>query len=174
MKSSAEWWEEVKRSPEKLHDWLIKQYRGEVTAAARIVQLGEQFNVNRNIQDVLKTIAEQEDNHASWIRVLLHARNVDPGPEDVPSRYWSKTLVDINDFETGSAVAAHAEGMRLERIKVISEDAEAPDDIRKTFKRILRDELFHEQAFREMSTAQALEKTKGNHEAGMAALGLTI
>ncbi len=49
-------------------------------------------------------------------------------------RYWKITMT--NDFENDgqyAAVAAHAEEMRLERIKVIMDDAEADQGIRRTF-----------------------------------------
>ena len=46
-------------------------------------------------------------------------------------------LAAIEDLETGCAVGAHAERMRLERIEVIAGDPEAPADIRAVFARIL-------------------------------------
>ena len=38
-RSSAAWWAETREDPERLVAWLFAQYRGEVTAAERIVRL---------------------------------------------------------------------------------------------------------------------------------------
>lgn len=174
MKTSKQWWDEVKASPEAINEWLQKQYTGEVTAADRIVRLGEQFDANPKAQKILATIAAQEAQHAEWIRALLVVRGINPEVGNAEKRYWAKTLPGIVDFETGAAVAAHAEKMRLERIQVICDDEDAPWDIRYTFKKILKDELWHEKAFRALSTDDALEKTLHGHEEGRESLGLVI
>ena len=77
------------------------------------------------------------------------------------------------DIATGTAVAAHAEGMRLERIRVIADDESAPVDIRDTFTKILKDEVWHEKAFTNLSTPDALGATMGDYKLGREALGLT-
>ena len=174
MKTSLTWWKEVRQSPELLADWLVKQYRGEVTAASRIRLLGMRFNVDTKIKSILEAIAQQEEIHAAWILELLAARGLAhfATTDDAENRYWAETLPGITDFETGSAVAAHAEKMRLDRITAISEDVLAPFDIVSTFQKILRDELWHERMFRQMSTDAALTATAGDHERGMQVLGL--
>lgn len=174
MKTSLTWWNEVKASASLLEDWLVKQYRGEVTAADRIRKLADNYATKGQHRKTLEVIASQEETHASWILGLLKTRGIDPSVENAEGRYWASTLPGIEDFETGTAVAAHAENMRLERIQVISEDQEAPEDIRSVFKKILVDEKFHERAFRSMSTPKALAKTQGNHELGRTALGLVV
>lgn len=174
MKTSAQWWEETKASPEKLIEWLKKQYTGEVTAAARIVALGEQFKVDTKTKSILAAIAAQEDQHATWIHDLLADRGVTPEIGDENKRYWKHALPGITDFEHGAAVGAHAEKMRLERIQVISEDQAAPADVRLAFQKILKDELWHEKAFRSLSTPSALLATLSNHEAGAQSLGLVV
>jgi rubrerythrin len=177
MKTSEAWWQETKASEHLINDWLFKQWRGEVTAASRIVRFAEQFATDGHAVKVLDAIAEQERTHASWIEGLLVARGllVDAKVvEHAEKRYWQETLPGITDFETGAAVAAHAEGMRLARIRVIAGDETAPSDIRTVFERILKDEEWHERAFSELSSSAALEATKASHEAGMVALGLTI
>jgi hypothetical protein len=174
-RTSAQWWAETKADPAKFNEWLLKQYRGEVTAAVRIVKLGEQFGITGKNAVTLGVIAGQEANHAQWVGELLKARGIElPTVEEAEERYWAKTLPGIESFESGSAVAAHAEEMRLERIRVIVADADAPIDVRAVFTRILREEVFHARAFREMSTDAAMAATLNAHEAGMAALGLTI
>ncbi len=176
MKTSAQWWSDTKSSESKINDWLIKQWRGEVTASVRIRKLAEQYvDSSSREAKILNQIAEQEDMHASWIKILLDARRIEADRSEIlqaENRYWEKTLPGIKDFSTGTAVAAHAEGMRLERIRVIAGDAESPDDIRDTFAKILRDEEWHESAFLQLSTAEALEATQGDYELGRQALGL--
>ena len=172
MKTSQTWWNEVKASPSLLKEWLVKQYRGELTAASRIRKLALQFNVNVHDLKTLSVIAQQEETHASWVLGLLTSRGITPSTENAENRYWASTLPGIDSFETGTAVTTHAEAMRLERIQVISEDQTAPRDIREVFTKILVDEQFHERAFRSMTTSDALSKTYGNHELGRAALGL--
>jgi tRNA isopentenyl-2-thiomethyl-A-37 hydroxylase MiaE len=174
MQTASQWWESVKSDENKINDWLIKQYRGEVTAATRIIQFGLQYAGTEKQVDILATIAKQETQHAEWIYELLEARNIKPVVEDAEKRYWAKTLLGIKDFETGAAVAAHAEGMRLSRIRVIASDEFAPGDIREVFKKILKDEVWHEKAFTQLSSPEALEATKENHEAGVEALGLVL
>lgn len=173
MRTSAQWWSEVKANNAKFDQWLIRQYTGEVTAAQRIVQLGDRYGADEQQTKILNVIADQERQHAEWIRELLVARGIEPVVEEAEARYWAETLPGITDLDTGTAVAAHAEKMRLERIRVITEDADAPQDVRETFAKILRDELFHERAFRTMSSPEAMARTANNHELGMQALGLT-
>ena len=178
MKSSEEWWSEVKADDNKLLDWLRKQYHGEVTASLRIKTFIEQFKDQAGNEEwilTLEEISRQEETHAQWIAELLRARGHMPSLiENKENRYWDEALSGIEDWNTGCAVGAHAEKMRLERIKVISSDKGAPNDIRSVFLKILPQEEFHERAFREFSSEEALQKTKKNHEAGKNALGLEI
>ena len=48
---------------------------------------------------------------------LLRARGAKPVVLDKDERYWRETLDGIDSFESGAAVAAHAEEMRLARIE---------------------------------------------------------
>ena len=176
MKTSKQWWDEIKSSEIKTAAWLRKQWRGEVTAAQRINKLAEQHATNNRERSVLAQIAGQEETHASWIKTLLSNRNIEVDDTDIveaEERYWAKTLPGIKDFATGTAVAAHAEGMRLERIRVIADDESAPVDIRDTFTKILKDEVWHEKAFTNLSTPDALGATMGDYKLGREALGLT-
>jgi rubrerythrin len=172
MKTSKQWWNEVKADDAKFSDWLIKQYRGEVTAASRILAIIDQFDVTERARKVLTRIAGQESTHASWILSLLEARGITPSVEGAEERYWKQVMPAAVDFETTAAVGAHAEKMRLERIQVICDDESAPTDVRTTFKQILRQELFHERAFRKLAGPDAMAKTKYDHEQGRALLGL--
>lgn len=173
MQTSQQWWEATKNDPDRFNHWLVRQYTGEVTAASRITKLALDFNATGRNAKVLEVIAQQEAQHAEWIKGLLETRGVETVIEPAEDRYWAATLPGIDSLDTGTAVAAHAEKMRLDRIMVIANDPEAPSDVRETFAKILRDELFHERAFREMSSQEALDRTAGNHDLGMQALGLT-
>lgn len=176
MKTSQEWWNDIKTSDIKIAAWLRKQWRGEVTASYRIKKLSSQYATTEKECNILLTIAVQEETHASWIKDLLDNRNIEVNDSSIveaEERYWAKTLPGIKDFATGTAVAAHAEGMRLERIRVIARDETAPADIRETFVKILKDEVWHEKAFTQLSTTKALNSTLGDYKLGREALGLS-
>lgn len=174
MKTSQQWWDEVKNDSDKFNDWLVKQYRGEVTAASRIFAVMVHFDVSKPAKKVLTKIAEQESMHAEWIRELLNARGLKATMDFAEDRYWAEVLPGAIDFETAAAVGAHAEQMRLERINVIVEDKDTPEDIRHTFEKILKQEIFHASAFAKLAGVDAMAKTKYSHEQGLALLGLVI
>lgn len=174
QKTSKQWWQETKADPAKLTEWLKKQYTGEVTASQRILDLRDKFQVDGKDHKILTFIANQEQTHAQWILELLHNRGIEPEVGDPNKRYWKETLKGIEDLETGCAVGAHAEAMRLDRIREIAYDVTAPHDIVTKFTKILIDEVGHEKLFRKLSTPEALEATRANHEAGAAALGLVV
>lgn len=175
--TSAEWWETTGKDPERLMAWLRKQYHGEATAYLRLLQFIDKFVhqcPSPRRAAIVGQIAEQERRHAEWIGKLLIDRG-DPDPrviEGKVERYWDETLGGIVSWETGCAVAAHAEGMRLARIRAIANDPGAPEDVRDVFCKILPEEEWHEQAFSSLATPEALDETKANHQAGAAALGL--
>jgi len=172
MKSSKMWWDSIKSDSDKFNDWLIKQYRGEVTAASRIKSFADNYATDSRNKKILGVIAKQESKHAAWVLDLLMARGIEPNIEHAEERYWKETLPEVESFETGAAVGAHAEAMRLERIKVICEDHSAPADVREVFKKILREEIFHERAFRTMAGVEAMIATQESHERGKELLGL--
>ncbi len=173
MRTSKQWWEEVKADTEKFNRWLVKQYRGEVTASNRINLFATHFADEGSFQaKLLKSIALDESKHARWILDILKSRGLEPSIEGAGERYWSKTVPRILSFEYGCAVGAHAEGMRLERIRTIAGDESAPADIRSIFQRILEDEVFHERAFREMAGPEAMDRTLAAHRQGREVLGL--
>jgi rubrerythrin len=176
MKTSKQWWDEVKGSEHKTEAWLRKQWRGEVTASFRIKKLAEQYTDSTSRESkILNQIASQEETHAEWVKTLLISRGITVDDTEIAKaedRYWAQTLPGIKDFSTGTAVAAHAEGMRLERIRIIVEDKDSPIDIRRVFSQILHDEEWHESAFKKLSTSEALAATEGDHKLGREALGL--
>lgn len=165
MKTSQVWWNETKNNPAAFAMWLQKQEFGERLAAKRVLELAERLN-----SAPIRKIAHEEAKHANWVLSLLKARNI-PAITEHPDRYWAEATFS-NDQEA-VAVAAHAEKMRLERISVISADLTAPFDVVKVFRKILSDEVRHEEVFRTLSTSENYEAARGNHERGAAALGLT-
>ncbi|MBZ5710394.1 hypothetical protein [Nannocystis pusilla] len=173
-RSSATWWAEIKTDPARLVAWLFAQYRGEVTAAGRILDLRDAHaQPGTRAHRLLTVIAEQERSHAAWVGELLQARGFAPAAVGAAeARYWKQTLPGIADLETGCAVGAHAERMRLARIEAIAGDPAAPAGIREVFARILPQERFHERAFRSLATPDSLEATRAAHELGRAVLGL--
>ena len=177
MKTSQEWWNEVKADPVKMIDWLKDQYHGEVTAAVRIKEL---FFVPGNTLTVkqanrLIRIINEEKLHAKWVGKLLQSRGIKPQVLDKESRYWDKVLpTGTTDTQELAAIAHHAEAMRLERIKVIVKDPESPLDIKNVFIKILCMEGNHAKWFKELSSPEYIYSTKPNHQAGLNALGLVI
>jgi len=172
MQTSKEWWESVKKDDSKLLKWLKDQYYGEVSAAQKIRELILVYPADQKWKDTVELIAQQEEKHAEWVSSLLLSRGLTPEILNKKERYWEQTLKQITDWDTGCAVAAHAEKMRLERIRVICDDEEAPADIRDVFLMILPQEEFHEKAFRSFTTDDAMARTLEGHLAGLNELGL--
>jgi len=172
---SLAWWTKTKQDAQALADWLCDQYRGEATAADRILILADHYTrAGSRERRLLTRIAEQESKHARWVAELLRARRL-PVPAELDfarERYWKKTLPHISDLASGAAVGAHAERMRLWRIQAIAHDGQAPADVRAVFARILPEERFHERAFRSLAGEAALQAALDGHEQGMSVLGL--
>lgn len=172
-RDSRTWWSHVKRDPAALVAWLVDQYRGEATAAGRIEMLRDAFAApGTRAHRILGVIAAQERRHAVWVGDLLTARGVEAKIAPKRERYWTPTLEVVRDLETGCAIGAHSERMRLERIEVIASDPEAPADVRAVFQRILPEEQFHARAFASLAGERALDETKDAHDLGRRALGL--
>src|SRR5262249_38368860 len=151
-RNSRTWWEAVKNDGAALTAWLFDQYRGEATAAGRIEMLRDLFaEPGSRAHTILGVIAGQERRHAVWVGDLLVARGLEPTIGPKRERYWTPTLEVVRDLETGCAIGAHSEKMRLERIEVIAADPEAPADVRAVFRRILPEERFHARAFAELA-----------------------
>ncbi len=173
LQTSQQWWEKIKADENRMKGWLAKQYHGEMTAHLRITDFGERFAPdNRRVKHLLSLIAEQELTHAGWVRDLLLPRGITPALLTKEEPYWNLTLPQITDFPTMTAVSAHAEGMRLDRIRIIAADTAAPADIRRVFQDILPQEEFHERTFAAFAGDAAMAATIQTHRRGMEALGL--
>lgn len=177
MKTSQQWWDSVKNSPEKIAKWLANQYHGELTASTRIKEIiAKHFDPESSAYKISMRIAADEDKHAEWIGALMTARGLTPEKLDKKERYWDAAMEDApeGNGEYAAAIAAHAEEMRLERIKIIMADKEADKDISSTFAMIYKDEIFHAKAFKKISGDQYYNDTTNNHAKGLEALGLII
>lgn len=171
MQTSEQWWVEVKANNKKFVRWLKKQYRGELAAAVRIEQFCTKVAPPK-WKPTLRKIAAQERTHAQWIGQLLTTRGISLEIIEIPERYWDETLSSITDFVSATAVAAHAEIMRLERINVIASDLSVDADILGTFVKIRAEEVFHAKAFSAMAGKKALTKAGEAHRRGKRAIGL--
>lgn len=169
--NSEQWWSEVKKEQNKFNHWLQTQYFGEMKATERIGSLISVYNLTGKTAKIISRIASDEANHAKWVLELLKTRGVTP-PTKHEERYWKKVGLSFNSALEAFAVASHAENMRLEKLQVIANDKEAPSDIRKVFKKILKDEVFHESAFKKLTSQTEYEKAKDNHIKGRIELGL--
>ena len=173
MKTTQQWLSEVKASPEKLTQWLERQYVGEALAAERIQSLADCTPGRANA--ILAKIASDELKHTEWVAELLTARGIAlPTPTYDGTRYWEPILENLHTFTEVAAAGHHAEAMRLVRIRALADDAEIDQDIRDVFARILPDEEMHAKAFEALSTPEAIESTRSLHNAGLELLGLEI
>lgn len=173
MKTVQTWIDEVKAVPAKFDHWLQRQYVGECLAAERIRQLAEL--VPEKHKTVLHKIAADEAQHAAWVQGLLEVRGI-PLPEVTQdgTRYWGPVLEQGLSVQQLLAAGAHAEEMRLHRIRAIAADPEFPEDVRKVFADILPDEEFHARAFAAAAGPAAVSDAEGRHQQGLEALGLEV
>lgn len=173
MKTVQIWINEVKASTDKLNHWLGRQYVGEVLAANRISTLAER--VPAQWKPVLHRIADDEANHARWVLGLLTARGLPiPAVSYDGARYWEPILKDGMTVTQMLAAGAHAEEMRLHRIRALAVDPEIDEDIREVFQRILPDEEFHAKAFAAAAGPEAVASAVHQHHLGLEALGLEV
>lgn len=173
MKTTQQWLAEIKADPNKLIEWLKRQYVGEALAADRIQKLAD--IADESDRPLITKIANDELTHTQWVQSLLEVRNI-PLPEISydGTRYWKPILENLNSFDEIAGAGHHAETMRLIRIRALSEDLEIDSDIRQVFTNILPDEEMHAKAFLALSTPEAIESTRLLHNAGLALLGLEI
>lgn len=175
LRTSQQWWDEVKLDDDKMNRWLRNQYHGEKLASARIREfilpkMGDKYKF------LVERIADDEERHAAWVGNLLNTRDITPEVLQKEERYWNEVMTEDfkEDGNYAAAVAAHAEEMRLERIKVIMSDADSPEDIKTVFANIYKDELFHAKGFKLIAGDEYYNKASENHARGLEALGLIV
>lgn len=173
--TTQQWLAKILSSKEELHNWLVRQYIGEMTAFGRIARLIASAPEKNRL--ILWKIADDEFRHAMWVSELLVARGIPwPGIANSKSeeRYWKPVKEGMETFEDTAAAGHYAESMRLVRIRAIVNCTEIDKDIRDVFVKILPDEEMHEKAFKAMTNQASLDKMKSKHEAGLKLLGLEI
>lgn len=173
--TAQEWLDRIKSNPSEFNAWLQKQYEGELSANTRLRDFAAEHLADFPDQRlIVEHIAAEEARHARWIGTLLHRFGITPDSNAASNRYWRATIVEgvgIESADDGFAIAAHAERMRLERIRAIAA-SDMDHLIVSTFQQILRDELTHELIFRSLASDAAMAKHLDNHTAGRLALGL--
>lgn len=172
-RTTREWWKDVSNDPEKMVEWLKKQYHGEVTAEARIRSMIDKYGLKGKEAYIIRRIADDERKHAEWVKQILHKRGIPAEILDKEERYWNETLPAAEDksFSYMCAVGYLAESMRLDRIKLLASDKRFAD-IAVTFNMILADERYHAYAFKTMTTPEDIEQATPYHNSGLNALGL--
>lgn len=178
-KASENWWNTIKRNPSLLNEWLINQYRGEKGAYDRMTEiLNSDIPMTPKQKTVLGIISQEELLHSQWIQELLQSRmsseeSVKLSAVPVEERYWSQTLPTFIDktIEQLFAIGAHAEEMRLHRIRaIVNDSSDIHPDIKQVFERILTDELLHAKAFKGMTTEKDYQEAIDKHVEGLNAL----
>lgn len=141
------------RTPDKqgaLLDWLKEQYIGEREAVASMEVLlatgRKQPDANPKYLHLMEKVIADEHRHVAMIKELLISRGA-----TIPEIGEPEVLPGMDAFFSGSAVASRAEAVRAGVIRVILEDGEVPQDVKSSFLVILREEAFHEKAFREVA-----------------------
>jgi len=170
MKTSKQWWSEIKNNPLKFNKWLSQQWLAENVAFIKIKELS--FNDPDNAA-ILTKIATDELKHSVLLQGLCENRGVEIAWGSTDRYYGSIKLEELSKDEL-YAIGHYAEGMRLSRIQAIVEDRDTPRDISFVFSIILKDEVMHEKAFKVLASKDALQRMKNKHELGVQALGLTL
>lgn len=182
LETSKQWWDRIKNDKGLFFNWITKQVAGEFAAVKRISEIVEEHTDPDTVARFLLTkIVSDENKHGEWMLKIAASYGVDTSIIiEESKRYWDKVeplAKELNDFQYSCAVAAHAEEMRLERIKAIAEDdvfGQSNPLIQKIFKDILVDETFHASAFALLAGETALVEALDNHLEGMEALGLVV
>lgn len=177
MQTSVQWWNKTKNNPAKLNAWLLNQATCELNAEKKLTKLISMCDdiggLGVKERKIVNKIAGDEGNHATWLGELCLNRGIEPKVVKTSNRYWKKAY-KFKNLDEAFAVAAHAEIMRLERIKAICKDPKAPKDVQYVFKRILKDETFHAKAFTHLTSKESFVKMEKQHKAGAKALGLEL
>ncbi len=177
MRTSMEWWQEIKADPARLTEWLRRQYVGEIAAVNLLSEVLLRFGGEAtetewgNVHKVML----QEATHAKWMRQVCAGRGVELGrDESAERRYWKEVLPHVNNFREAMDAAYHAEHMRLDRIRLVAADTDvAYADLAVVFQRILPHEEWHEAVFDEMR-AGSEGAVSQYHAKGLEALNLVL
>lgn len=143
------YWPLMKTKGDWLTSWLQRQYTGEVNALASMEVLLESIksqSQNPQYIKIVEKIISDENKHIQMISQLLTSRGIAPkAVDDI------EILDGMDSWNDGCALASRAEAVRSGKARVLVKDQEVPKDVREAFSIILRDEAFHEKAFRYMA-----------------------
>ena len=178
MRTTQTWWNSLKKDPEALKEWLIRQYVGEMAAVNLLSEVLIKYGgemVDNEWNDVYKVML-QEAKHARWVKQLLENRSINiPEGLDATRRYWSEVIPAVENLDDAAHAAHNAESMRLHRIRAIAEETEAEySDLQDVFSRILPDEEWHEEVFGALCRSENNPKMDGAHSEGLRALALVL
>ena len=170
------WWKKVLADPEKLIYWLCRLHNTEKEAEARFIEFAEEYCTPGSKEDkIFRVIAEQERTHGVLIEDVLKARGVTIDPDaEYSARYWAHTGPCIVDRETAAAVGYFAEDLSLQRMQVIIELDETPDDLRQMFIPIHHDEGYHTRILAKMAGEHGITQVVDCHTEGLKELGLKL
>ena len=150
-------WQKLKGQARGLVKWLLDQYVGERNAVASMEQLREavlRHGGTDKVVALVDRVLNDERRHVATIGRLLVARGETNLPVGEPV-----VLEGLDDPNAGPAFVSRAEAVRAGIIRVVVDDPDVPADIREVFQIILKEERFHEEAFR----AVAGEKNMAEH-----------
>ncbi len=171
------WWEVILADPEKLNTWLVRLYNNEKDAEFRFIDFANQY-CQRDTEEwhLFHFIAMQERRHAKTVLDVLNERNVlaANGLSSANGRYWSKVLPCINNLDTAAGVGALAEGLSLERMRVILDYHATPKDLVQMFKEIEPDEAVHAKTLARLAGQHGIKQVIDCHSEGLIALGLKL
>ena len=154
MQEFRDLWPEVRTKPGGIEWWLQKQYVGELEAIASMEKLLRSFDANpkgAKLRNLVVRVIRDERNHVAMIERLLQARGVTPEAPASP-----EVLSGLDQWAEGCAATSRAEAIRAGEIRTVIADLGTPDDIRTVFGRVLKEEVFHEKAFRELAGQEAM------------------
>lgn len=170
------WWDKCLSDKEKLEHWLVSLYNNEKDAEERFIHFANTYCLNeKDAYDTFMNIASQERNHAVLVEKILKNRKIslyEKSSKD--GRYWRNTLPCICDVKTAAAIGAFAESLSLNRMRVIINDPNTPEDLRELFKVIEPEESYHAKSLEKIATSFGMKSVKDCHDKGLEELGLKI
>lgn len=176
LQATKNWWHKCLNDPEKLEHWLVALYNNEKDAEVRFASFGINYCYNdKEAHKTFMIIAEQERKHAIMVEEILKNRNIKLyNKSSNDGRYWRNTLPCICDMQTAAAIGAYAEGLSLQRMRVIIKDPNTPIDLKKLFEVVEPEESYHAKVLEQIATKYGMKKVKDCHDKGLEELGLKI
>ena len=138
VQKTTEWWLKVLQEPARLNAWLVRLYHNEKDAEQRFRDFAEAFcQGDEGAWHLFVFISLHEKRHAGIVADVLTARGIfERGKLTGTERYWGQVLPCVIDQSTAAGVGALAEGLSLERMRVIIRCRETPEDLRAMFEKI--------------------------------------